>query len=266
MAASEPRELFEQVPDWWSESVLGLSVALAGVAGMGFGTMAVGRAAGTFFGADGTTFESLLPYGLTLLSLAVVAVAVGVGVTYAYLAYREFDPGFVVAWPDRAAVRWLAGLAALGPALIGVGTLGERLVAPTGGWEVPGAYLAVNAFGTGPGVTGESLLVGGALSIAFLAGVVGPTVGALLHGVLQNSLRRAAPVAVAVGGTALVAAVVTNGTDPAGTVIVAVVVAVAGYAYERTGNLAVPMAAYAVLNAVTLTTALLLVLSAAGQL
>ena len=256
MGTNDAHELFERVPQWWSEPVFGLAVAFAGVLGMGLCWLVGQRVVGV-------TAGSALAYAGTLVLLALAYAAVGLGVTAAYLRYRGFDPGFVIAWPDREATRWVAGLVALGPALVWASTL-LGSTAPDSTWDVPGAYVVAKPFGTVASPDGMSLLVAGALSILLIAGVVGPAVGALFHGVFQNSLRRVAPAGVAVGATAVAVAVLANGVDPVGTVVVAAVVAAGGYAYERTGNLAVPMAAYAVLNAVTLTTALLLVLSAAG--
>lgn len=272
MVVSDTHELFDRVPRWWSESVLGVAVAFAGVLGMSLSSLVVERVAVLLYGltgSPGTVLEAAFAFAVSLLVLAIANAAIGLGVTYAYLTYRDLDPGFVVAWPDREAARWIAGLTVLAPALVWASTLLMGVLGFTGpdsGWNVPGSFVAARPFGSVAALGDLPLLVGGALTSAVIAGVIGPAVGALFHGVLQNSLRRVAPTAVAVGGTALAAAVLANGVDPVGTVVVVVVAVAAGYAYERTGTLAVPMATYAVLNAVTLATALVLILSASGRI
>jgi membrane protease YdiL (CAAX protease family) len=261
MAVNDSRSVHERGPEWLSESVLGLGYALAVTAVLVGGATVILRAVaapastGSTPGVFETTVGFVLAYGLLVVLYGVG----GVGATYAYIAYRALDPGFVVERPDRAALRWLAGLLVLAVGLVGGVGLA---VSPRGGpLTLPGAFVA--PAWTATAVRGVPFTVFGPVSVLVVAGVVGPAVGTLFHGVVQNSLRRVVPASVAATGTALVLAVAAGtSADPLGAVVVAGFAAATGYAYERTGNLAVPMVAYAALNAVTLTTAVVFVLQA----
>lgn len=77
---------------------------------------------------------------------------------------------------------------------------------------------------------------------------VGPAVAAQIHGVLQTTIREVATPEIGIGGTALCVAVVltmrTSGLTLGAFLLAAVIVAGAGYVYERTENLLAPMVAY----------------------
>lgn len=239
-----------------TETGLGLLVVMLGLVGLGLGrhTVSVLIDAGSSLG-----------YLLMLLLIIVVYAAVGVGLPYAYLASRGFDSGFIIEWPDRAAALWLAGLVALAPVLLGVGTLIRRVTISPGmelEWVVP-AVLVVGSVPTAPGLPEPVDLF---LTFIVLQGGFGLVVGTLFHGVFQNSLRRITSTGLAVGATALAVGLLLEGgsTNPASFVVGVLFAAAVSYAYDRTDNLTVPIVAYVVLATFALLGALFLVQVMAG--
>lgn len=272
MATDESTDVFAFVPRWWVEAVVGFAVTTAGVAGLSVGRLAVVEVIDALFAVYSSRFvvQTMDAYVVALVLVAGLYVAVGVAGTYAYLAYREFDPGFVVAVPEGEGAHWATALVWLAPTLVGVGAMADKVAGGlTGGhtaWDAPATVVLAGPPAGFPTLLGHSLVVSGTLWVGVLAGVVGPAVCALVHGVLQNNLRQVARPAVAAGATAVfLGAVHADDVAPIGFALLVAFAAVAGHAYERTGNLTVPMVGYAALNAAAQTAALVLDLPPVGQ-
>lgn len=191
----------------------------------------------------------------------------GPGVAYAYLERRAEGPGFAVDSLDRSGRRWLVGLGALAlvVALLGgawSGFVGGR--SGSGHRYCPSARLRIpragNASPRYPGSERAAQPGADGPPERSLAGLlVGPSAGALIHGVLQTALGRVAPLAVAVGGTALAATVVLADSafastltphEAIGAVVTFGFVLGVASAARRTENLLLPMAAYGLYNVV----------------
>lgn len=269
MATNDVPPALERAPDWWAESALGLGVVLGATLAVLGGSLAVATGVAALDGSSPELYGSVAGTVATVVLVATLHATVCVGATYVYLTRRGFDRGFVFEDPDRATVRWLAGLVVLAVAVVWGGTLLATLRSGVG----PGAVLSVPAAFVGSaeaiptGARGVHSAVFLPLGLVLFAGVVGPALGTLFHGVLQNSLRQVVPVPVAVAGTALALSVAAGSwSDPLGVALVVLFGAAAGYGYERTGNLLVPALSYAALNAVAVTTGALFLLSSAGGL
>lgn len=125
------------------------------------------------------------------------------------------------------------------------------------------------------GLVGVNELVNQAPVVLFaatLAGLlIGPAVGAVFHGVLQDTVAKIAPPAVAIVGTAAATTIVAGtktGTLPTFVVAFGFALAVA-YVYHDTENLLLAMAAHGLFNALVLVLAwvdILASLAAAGHL
>lgn len=266
MATTDGAPVEGMVPEWFSESALGLGAVLAASLALAVGTFAVTRGVAALIGPEtpGPVFETVAGIVATVALVAAMYVVVGVGTTYLYLTRRGFERGFVLEVPDAAGRRWLGGLVGLAATLVWGGTLVESLAGAAG----PGVVLQVPPVLVGApsalpmGTRGVQFLPVAVLGVVLLAGVVGPAVGALYHGVLQTSLQRVVPVGVAIGATAVVLGLTAMTGGPLGAALVVPFAVATGYAYDRTETLLVPMLAYAALNAFTLTTALVFVLDA----
>ncbi len=263
MASSQSRSAFEYVPRTWFEPVVALWVTLLAALGMRL-TLSGGR-------------EFLYPLGSELWAALVVVTVTGtlaygvfgVGFAHLYRDARDFDPYELDPF-DREEWRLVGGLAVASVLVLILGRVWPMLVGyPT--------HLGAPLLGIGPlqgpeGLAGLGLELAGAnsvlnaaphvLFVALLSGLlVGPAAAAVFHGVFQDSLARVAHPAVAVGGTALVAAVVLERSAFISTVtfneafgaitVFAFVLAVA-YAYRETDNLLVAMAAYGLFNVLSL--------------
>lgn len=269
-------DLFALVPRWYVELVAGVAVVAVAVAGLAAGGWVVRAVVlESVFGpvprVNLSTVEGVGAFALAVVLLALVYGLLGLGVTDAYLTRREFTPGFVLEWPDEEATELLVGHAVLAPVAVGAGTAVARLTGRAGDVivaGVPETYVFSWSLSAAPAVWPPSLAADAALHLLLLAGVVGPTAGVLYHGVIQSSVRRVAPAWVAAAVTAA-AVVVTKALSVSGPISLLVVGAfafAAGLAYDRTGNLAVPAVAYALLNGVTLAVAIVVVLTKWGGL
>lgn len=266
MATTNAPDRRGTLPPWLQASLLGIGYPLAVTAVLVGGSSAVVR---LVVGLDGTTtapqaFETVLGAAIALALVSVLYGAGGIGATYAYLAARQLDPGFVLEPPDREGWRMVGGLLGFAVVLVWAGVLVRSL--PDGGspgvvLAVPGAFLAPSLVPMA--VRGVPFELFAGLSLLALAGVVGPALGVLFHGVVQPSLDRVVPSAVGIGATAVLIGLVSavHG-DVFGAVLVGAFAVGVGLAYERTGNLAVPLLGYATLNAFTVGTAMLFVLGA----
>lgn len=261
MSSSQSRRVFDAVPGYWFEPVVALWVVV--LAGVGIQvTLGLGQ---QLLGPLGAAPWAAVP--IVVLVAAVAYVVFGFGLTLQYRSYRGFEPHVGGEPFDAVAWRWLAGLGVLAPALMVLGGLasGPGYVATQVlGFDLPAAPEGMT--GLTLGLTGVNEMLNQApvvLVVAVLAGVlVGPAVGAVFHGVLQDAIASVAPPVVAVAATAiLTTAVLASGTVTSATTLVVFgfVLAVAS-AYRATENLAVPMAAYGVFNALALVLAWLDVL------
>lgn len=263
MATNQSADLFELVPEEWFELVVGSWVVVLAIAGI----MLTLEAAGTLLAPLGGSTVGAV-FATTVAAAAAYGIF-GYGATYVYLAHRGMEPGFVVEPYDRAAWRCLGGLGLLFGVLVVLGGAWTTLVGRS--FEVLTPHFVVGSppsEGLGQlslGITGVNEIVTQAPMVglvAVLGGVLmGPAVGALFHGVLQNMLAQMASRGVALAGTALAATLTVRGfafhgiTSPRGFVAALVTfVFVLGvtYAYRQTGNLLVPMAAYGLCSALTL--------------
>lgn len=272
MDRSQVPDIFGRIPKFATELGAGLSVFVIGTLGLILGSEAVSRLIAASFGTVRIGLR-LFPVSLEFVTTSATAYAValllwtavyaisGLGVTYIYLTSVHSGPDrrFVVKWPDRDGLRLLIGLTAVVPILLGGSTLLLGIASEV--WLVP--VLIVSVFlKIGPGYTGLSHPGAITLAVTLVTLVVGPALGALFHGVLQNALRRTDAALgttakrIAIGGTALVVGVI-GASGPISLLLLVAIAATVGSAYERTGNLVVPMVAYAAVNAVSLTTQVL---------
>lgn len=201
---------------------------------------------------SGFGVESLPALVGPLALLVALYVGGSLALTYGVGSVLDLDPGFVLGRPDRASRRWLAAVVGLAPVVVGASAVVGAITSPAGDVRVPvlvvgdpGAPLPAYA-----GPPNAALLV---LTIAVVTGSLGVAVGALLHGVLQQSLRRSAPLGPTVGVTVLaLVGLFGHTSDPVAVAALGTFGAAVGVAYDRTGNLVVPVVAYATLNAVAL--------------
>lgn len=241
MASNQSGELFDLVPDVWFESVIGVGTVLVGLLAVGLGEAV---AMELFSGVAGT------------VAVVALQICVGLGLTYGYVQYRGLDVS--VGGVDGPVRRWLAALVV---AAIGISTASSL------------GHIFTDYFIGGPIVALEpvAITVGGKLGTAeylainiFLIGVLlGPVVGALFHGVFQETVSRVAPpaVVVAVTGLAVVIGIVQppvrgmlagfiSTTHFWNAVVLFPFAVVVAHAYWKTESLLVPMAAYGVFNVV----------------
>ena len=256
MADTRSSDLFALVPEEWFEPVVGLWVVVIALAGTELTLTGAEPVLAPFGGSAagvtlGMTVTMVLTYGLFAF-----------GLTYVYLEGRKGGPGFALDLADRAAWRWIAGL----------GLLALVLLVVVGAWHTMGTRGDLFRILPSAIVFGSPLIPAGWSGFAGLhwllfwlltIGLVGPAVGAVFHGVLQNALARVAPPAVALGGPALATAltvvyftypsVILTPPLPRTFAIAFVTFAFAlavGAAYRRTDNLLVPLAAYGLFNLV----------------
>lgn len=256
MRKTRPSDRPRRLPPVVVEAGLGLAAVVVGLVGLELGWRVVRSLVGRWPGVDssnGFAVAGPLESLVTAVLLIGLYGAVGLGIPYAYQVVRGFEERFLVRRPDRRDARWLAGLAALVLALVGVGTLLAEGFGATGGrWQVPGVVIGDPA-GPLPQFVGGPGAVPVLLGVLVTAVALGVGVGGLFHGTLHRSLRRFGASAVAIGGTAAVLGLVFGRlADPVALLVVFAVAVAAGIAFERTENLVVPMAAYALLVAVAL--------------
>lgn len=263
MATNQSADLFELVPEEWFELVVGSWVVVLAIAGI----VLTLEAAGTLLAPLGSSAVGAV-FATTVAAAAAYG-SFGYGATYGYLAHRGLEPGFVVDPFDRAAWRWVGGLGLLFGVLAVLGGVWTTLVGRS--FEVVSPHFAIGSpitEGLGQlslGITGVNEIVTQAPVVALVAvlgGVLmGPAVGGLFHGVLQNMLARIASRRVALAGTALATTLTVRGfafhsiTSSRGFVaalVTFVFVLGVAYAYRQTENLLVPMAAYGLSTAFTL--------------
>ena len=256
MANTLTSDLFALVPEEWFEPIAGLWVVVIALLGTeltlsGVATVLAPLGSSTAGAVLVTTAAATLAYGIFAF-----------GLSYVYLEQRGVGPGVVLDLADRAAWRWIAGL----------GVLALVLLVTVGAWHTMGTRSqlfrilpSAIVFGSPPFPDGWAQLSGLRwVVLPFLTAVViGPAVGAVFHGVLQNTLSRVAPPAVALGGPALATALTVvyftypsviltpllRRTFAVAFVTFAFALAV-GIAYRRTDNLLVPLAAYGLFNLV----------------
>lgn len=254
MRKTRPSDRPRRLPPVVVEAGLGLATVVVGLVGLELGWRVVRSLVGRWSGLDSSNgfavagpLESLVAAVLLLGLYGLV----GLGIPYAYQVVRGFEERFLVRRPDRRDARWMAGLAALAAALVGVGTLlGDWFGATGGRWQVPDVVIGDPA-GPLPQFVGGPVPV--FLGVLVTAVALGVGVGGLFHGTLHRSLRRFGTSAVAIGGTAAVLGLVFGRlANPVALLTVFAVAVAAGIAFERTENLVVPMAAYALLDAVAL--------------
>lgn len=262
-----------RLPPWVVDGALGLVVVLVGFGGLNYGWRAVvGLLTPVFDIGPRTGFgvESLPAFVATLVLVVSIFGGGSLGLTYGYLRTRGTEPGFVVRSPDRLAARWLLGLVGFALLLVGGAALVWRAgyrADPGSGLRVPSAIVGAPGAPM-PAYVGEPNTVVLVLGTVVVTSSLGIAVGSLLHGVFQQSIRQSVATAPAVAVTAL-ALVVLFGHTSAPTAVGVLVAfgALVGYAYDRTGNLLVPVVAYAVFNTVVLAaTSALFRLAVAGRL
>lgn len=211
--------------------------------------------------------EPPLAHGAWLAEYLVASGVFGVGTAVLYTRVWARRPGVGLRRLRGEDLRPL-GLAVLLPlATVAAGALASRLTASLGGFgggSVDGGAVSLLAFynvaGPAP-LASVASWPGWALDTAFVVAIVavlvGPGIAALTHGVFQTALREVLGARAAIAGTALGFAayrvLIGLGEGPlelAGTVLLlAGFVAAAGWLYERSGNLVVPMASYGLLAA-----------------
>ena len=265
MATNQRSNVFELVPDEWLEPVVGLWVIVLAIAGMVL-TLEV-------------TGAVLVPLGGSAITGILVTVAVaglaygvfGIGLTFLYLRHRDIEPGFVVESFDRSEWHWFGRLTGLFFTLVVVGGVVSRFFGSS--FEVITTHLWIGSFPLPDGLRALALASPGmqespigivpvVIFIAVLSGLlVGPAVGALFHGVLQNTLTQVVSPTLSFVGTALAATVAVNGFTFHGvvgfsgistTVAVFIFSLAVAYAYRETENLLLPMAAYGLFSAFSL--------------
>lgn len=255
MGAARQSDRFGSLPPWGREAVVALIVVFGGLLVVNYGWGVALWLLDVGLGVDPgppVTVEPLAESVAAALLLLGLYGFVGLGLPYAYHTYREFDARLGLERPDRETAGWHVGVVGVVGALVVMGTLLNRLRGPgaTGNRGPVPAVIIGDPAGPLPKVAGEPAFFVTLASVGVIAAALGVGVGGLFHGVLQRSLRQAVSLVPAVVGTAIVlAALFGRPAEPIAVVIVLAVGAVAGFAYERTGNLWVPIVGYAALNA-----------------
>lgn len=203
-------------------------------------------------------------YAAWLVEYVLLWGVLAIGGTYGYLRIRDLDAKFVVETPSDGELRLIAGLVALVSAVLVIGAVVGR--------ALPGVPVyALSLLSTIPGPepisawAGWGTWLGGTTFRATLALLfVGPGTAAIVHGILQNTLRETFSGNVSTVMTAILfgtyhVAVVSlyrsgsgSGELAASVSIFALfVVFVAGVStvYERSRSLLLPMIAYGLLAA-----------------
>lgn len=251
MEANQSRSALELVPEPWFEVVVGLWMVVVA----SFGTQIT-----VHYSQQVLRPLGMEPWAAITVTVVITAVAYGVfGFSLAslYRKYRNFEPRLFRQPLDSAARRWLAGLVGLGILLMILGGIGseQSVVAVTLiGFGFPAYPEGVG--GITLGLAGVNDMVNQAPLVIFaaaLAGLlIGPAMGAVFHGVLQDTVTSVAPPIIAIGVTAIVTtAAVSHGTvaSPTTGVVFGFVLGVA-YAYRKTENLVMVMASYGFFNGV----------------
>lgn len=270
MSVFQSGSVFDLVPESWFEPVIGLWVVV--LAGFGMQTT-------VYHGQQLLRPLGAAPWAAVAVTVFVAAVAYGVfgfGLTHRYRAYRNFELRVGRQPLDTEARRWLAGLVAFALVSMVLGGLWSPrsvVATPLLGFDLPAFPEGMT--GLTLGLAGVNDMVNQAPSVIFaamLAGLLmGPAVGAVVHGILQDTVASVAPPTVTIAGTAVAATVVAgHGTFASPTYAVAFgFVLGAAHAYRETENLTMVMAAYGLFDALALVLAwldILASLSAAGHL
>lgn len=260
MTSNRSRSTFELIPVAWFDPVVGLWVTLLAVLGVHL-TFAGARALlqppdpVAWIAPLGTAFVTAFAYGVFAF-----------GLTRVYRAGRGLDPRPVLAPLNRAERRWIGGLVIAALVVMALGGVWSNLVgyhadlaAPT--IAVGSPPLLADGFPVDLGIGGANTVLNSLPFVAFWALLVGllagPAVGAVFHGVLQDTLARGSSPGVAVVGTATVTAVVLQNSafvstttmhEALGAVAVFAFALGVAYAYRETESLPVAMAAYGVFN------------------
>lgn len=240
------------VPESWFEPVVGLWVVLLAGFGMQMALYHGGEILRPLGGA---------PWAAVVVTVLVAAIAYGgfgIGLTRAYRTYRCFEPRFVLRPLDRDDHRSLVGLPVLGLVLMVLGGTWSNLTVVStsligiGLRRTP--MVCPGSPSASPASTRWSIRRPSWCSARCRRTPVGPAAGALVHGVLQDTLADVAPPVVTVAVTAGAAAIVSGYrtvTSPTTVVVLGFVLGVA-YACRATENLVVVMAAYGLFNVLAL--------------
>lgn len=259
-----------RLPPWVVDAGVGLGVVAvaAGALDYGWGAVVASLAPAFDIGhRSGFGVESVPAFVGTIALLVALYVGGSLALTYGVGSMLDLDPGLVAGRPDRATRRWAAAVVGLAPVVVGASTVAGAMTAPAGAVQVPVLVVGDPAAPL-PAYAGPPNAAAQVLGIAVVTGSLGVAVGALLHGVLQQSMGRSAPLGPTVGVTALALVGLFGHTgDPVAVAALIAFGAAVGVAYDRTGNLAVPIVAYATFNAVALAaTRWVLHLAATGTL
>jgi len=259
MASNKQISPFEAVPNSWFEPVVGLWVTLFAVLGVNL----------TFAGARQLLYPPepvswVAPFATTFVAVFGYGVF-AFGLTHIYRTARDFKPQLTLEPPDSEEWRWIGGLGVAALLVMGLGGVWATLVGYPTTIAAPlitiGEPPLFDGFPVGLGLAGVNGLVNVAPSVVFMAmlgGVLlGPAVGVLFHGLLQDTLARAGPPGSAIAGTAVVTTVLLENSafismttfhEALSTVAVFGFVVGVAYAYRKTENLLVVMAAYGLFN------------------
>lgn len=251
---------FELVPDAWLDPVVGLWVTLLAIAGT---QLTYGLAADLLAPLARDPWVGLV---LTVVVAVAGATVFGFGLVRGYRRARGFEPRLVHEPLDRTGRRWLGGLGVAALLVMGLGGAVSTLVGHSASAAAPVLALASppilgDGFPLTLGLADVNAIVNGLPYTAFVAllagAVLGPAAAALVHGVLQDTLARVSPPAVAVGAAAVVATValepsafisVTTVHEALNAVAAFGFVLAAAACYRRTENLLVVMAGYGLFN------------------
>ena len=253
MSSNQSASVRELIPDSWFEPVVGLSVVLLVALGVQLTVWVSSRLLNPLGVAPWaavvvTTFIAVIAYGVF-----------GIGLVHIYRQYRNFEVRFVLQQPDRREWRWYTALAVFAlvvPVLGGVWSNADIFTT---------SLLGIGSLPFPEGMSGLTLSLTGvndmvnqaplvAFGVLFGGLLMGPTVGALFHGVLQDTLVPAVPQAVALTGTAVITMIVAGPSSgfSVTTVLVFGFILGVAYAYQKTENLVMVMVAYGLFNAFAL--------------
>lgn len=207
-----------------------------------------------------------LAYAAAFLQSLVVSGVSCAGITYAYHRFHH-DERVPVHTPSPGDFAPAVGITAL-TACVAVTALPQMLGVPLSGTApfVIDGPLAVGSTAV-PATTGQSTSTGstplshvgtlvetaglGTLFHGSAVLVSGLASGLLFHGVLQRELASVHSTPAAIGGTALVVAVLSAALEGVPALVVLLAVGLtAGYAFHLTGTLLVPMVTYGLSNVV----------------
>ena len=253
MSSSQSTSARELVPDSWFEPVVGLWVVLLVALGMQLTVWVSSRLLSPLGAA---------PWAAVIVTTVIAVIAYGVfgiGLVHVYRQYRHFEARFVLQQPDRREWRWFATLTvfALAVPVLG-GVWSNTDIFTTSLLGIGSLPFPEGMSGFTLNLTGVNEMVNQAPLVAFgvLFGglLMGPAVGALFHGVLQDTLVPIVPQAVALTGTAVITMIVAGPSTgfSVTTILVFSFILGVAYAYQKTENLVMVMVAYGLFNAFAL--------------